>query len=106
MRKINLFEHLPDASVQERFETLAGSNGVRIERIVSRGQCSPKSFWYDQETNEWVMLLEGRAALEFEGQGELMELYPGDALDIPAHRRHRLAWTSATETTVCLAVHY
>lgn len=106
MKKTNLFEQLPAASAQEYFETLAGSNGTRIERIVSHGHCSPKDFWYDQEMNEWVILLKGCAALEFEGQGQLVELHPGDALDIPAHRRHRVAWTAATEPTVWLAVHF
>lgn len=106
MKKTNFFEHLPEASAQEYFDTLVEGKGTRIERIVSHGQCSPKGFWYDQDMNEWVMLLKGCAALEFEGQDNIIELHPGDALDIPAHRRHRVDWTSAKEPTVWLAVHY
>ena len=106
MKKINLLENLPDALAQERFEALVDEHGVRVERIVSQGQCSAKDFWYDQKLNEWVMLLKGCAALEFEGQDGLIEMHPGDALNIPAHRRHRVAWTSTQETTVWLAVHY
>lgn len=30
----------------------------RMERIVSQGHASPEGFWYDQDQNEWVMVLE------------------------------------------------
>jgi hypothetical protein len=30
--------------------------GLRIERIVSLGQTSPSSLWYDREEGEWVLL--------------------------------------------------
>ena len=91
MEKINLLENLPDALAKERLDTLVGRDGVRIERIVSQGQCSANDFWYDQEPNEWVVLLKEYAALEFEGQDLLIEMHPGDALDIPTHRSHRVA---------------
>lgn len=102
---INLLRGLPDASGGEVFERLAGDGGVMIERIVSHGQCSPESGWYDQPNHEWVMLLEGAARLAFENGSEV-ELAPGDALDIPAHCRHRVSWTLPNKPTVWLAVHY
>lgn len=52
------------------------------------------------------MVVEGRAGLEVEGQCAIIELGPGDYLDIPARCRHRVAWTSANGPTVWLAVHY
>lgn len=87
-------------------ETLATSGGVRIERIVSRGQSSPPGFWYDQEQHEWVVLLKGEASLRLAGCDELVRLAPGDYLNIPAHAKHRVESTSATEDTVWLAVFY
>lgn len=101
----NLLTDLPTALPDETFETLLAAAGVRVERIVSLGHSSPAGFWYDQEWGEWVVLLRGAARLRFEG-GETVELRPGDSLDIPARRRHRVEWTDPAAPTVWLAVHY
>ena len=53
-----------------------------------------------------MILLAGAAGLLFEGDESVLVLKPGDYLDIPAHQKHRLAWTSPTEDTIWLAVHY
>ena len=79
---------------------------MRIERIVSTGQASPPGFWYDQDWAEWVLVLSGAAGLEFEGEAAPRRLGPGDCVLIPAHARHRVAWTDAHQPTVWLAVHY
>jgi cupin 2 domain-containing protein len=100
------FPAIPAAADREHFEEVAAGDGVRIERIVSHGHASPPGFWYDQESHEWVMVLAGRAGLELEDEVEILELGPGDWVDIPAHRKHRVAWTSVDEPTVWLAVHY
>jgi cupin 2 domain-containing protein len=100
----NLRAGLPDALAGERFETLVSDGAVRIERITSRGQASPPGFWYEQPQREWVLVVTGRAAVEIEG--EVLELAPGDWLDIPAHRRHRVLWTADGEPTVWLALHW
>ena len=34
------------------------------------------------------------------------EMKPGDFVNIPAHKRHRVEWTTPDEPTVWLAVHY
>ncbi len=101
----NLFANLPAAMEQESFQEILSRPGINIERIVSRGHCSPKDFWYDQEADEWVLLVRGGAGLEFEGDDAVVELKPGDHLLIPAHRRHRVAWTSESGDTIWLAVH-
>ena len=67
---------------------------------------SPPGFWYDQEQSEWVLLVEGSAALEFEGHPEPVELRRGSYLNIPARARHRVAWTDPARKTVWLAIHY
>ncbi|MDR3231778.1 MAG: cupin domain-containing protein [Synergistaceae bacterium] len=95
-------EGIPEPEDAERVETLWTGRGARVERIVSTGQCSPEGFWYDQEEDEWVVLLEGFAALEYE-DGERVELRRGDWLLIPAHHRHRVAFTSSDPCCVWLA---
>jgi len=106
MEAANLFHHIPQQLPEEIAETLAASGQVRIERIVSRGQCSPPGFWYDQEQHEWVLLLKGGATLRLAGQDDPVHLAPGDYLNIPAHVRHRVESTAAGEDTVWLAVFY
>ncbi len=59
----NLFANLPKDLPEEIFETILESDQLRIERIVSLGQSSPEGLWYDQDQNEWVILLKGAAKL-------------------------------------------
>lgn len=101
---MNIFADLPDALPDEMFETLAEAGHVRIERIVSHGQATPEGEWYDQEWDEWVLVLAGNAGLLLEGEEERV-LKPGDYLMIPAHCRHRVAWTDRRGRTIWLAVH-
>jgi cupin 2 domain-containing protein len=102
----NLFSDLARGLPDEAVETLAQAAEVRIERIVSHGHASPPDYWYDQDQNEWVLVLKGAARLRFEGEAEAVEMKPGDFLDIPAHKRHRVEWTAPNEPTLWLAVHY
>ena len=90
----------------EHIETFIRSSGVRIERVVSHGHASPEGFWYDQEENEWVVLLSGGAKVRFEADDNVIEMRPGDHIHIPAHVRHRVDWTEPDTDTVWLAVFY
>lgn len=89
---------------EEVFEAIFSHAKIRIERIISHGQSSPKDFWYDQDESEWVVLLEGEAILQFEDRK--VHLQKGDHINIPAHERHRVAWTKEDEITIWLAVFY
>jgi cupin 2 domain-containing protein len=102
----NIFAGLPSAAAGEVFETIAGAADVRIERIVSHGQATPEGEWYDQQLDEWVILLSGSAGILFEGETEPCRLVSGDHLLIPAGCRHRVDWTAAECDTVWLAVHF
>ncbi len=100
----NLFldlESLPDVR-EEIFETLLQTNNIRIEKIISIGQSSPEGFWYDQDENEWVVVLEGEASIMVEN--ELKILKRGDFLSLPAHTKHRVEYTK--NRTIWLAVFY
>jgi len=100
----NLFADLPTELPAELLQTLVERPGLRIERIVSHGHASPEGFWYDQAENEWVIVLAGAATLRLADPDELLELKPGDFLSLPAHRRHRVEWTTPDEPTIWLAV--
>ena len=102
----NLFDNLPADISQEWFSTVLRANGFRIERIVSQGHASPPEFWYDQQKNEWVFVLKGRATVQFEGDPAPVELRRGSYVNIPAHVRHRVVWTDPNQKTVWLAIHY
>lgn len=99
----NLLQPLPNDLTDEVFTELLRQGAARIERIVSNGHVSPADFWYDQDENEWVLLLVGEAEIEW-ADGERIRLRQGDALNLPAHTRHRVTFTS--RPAVWLAVFY
>jgi cupin 2 domain-containing protein len=105
---LNIFDLPTDLPQdEEQLDVLLedGEQKIRIERIVSTGQASPAGFWYDQTQNEWVLLLQGQAELAWE-DGRVIPLKKGDWVFIPAHKRHRIIWTSDEPPCIWLAVHY
>ena len=106
MEIVNLFSQLPESVSEELFHELVRAEHIRIERIVSHGHASPHGFWYDQELNEWVMVLKGSAGLVFGDAEEILVLRPGDAVTIHAHEKHRVEWTDPDGPTIWLAVYY
>ncbi len=101
----NILVNIPHKLNQELFETLLQHNSVTIQRIVSKGHKSLESEWYDQEKNEWVMVIKGNAVLSFEDQSAI-KLSEGDYINIPSHKKHKVIWTDPNNETVWLAVHY
>jgi cupin 2 domain-containing protein len=99
-----LLQNLPTSLDEEQVDELLRTPNLRIERIVSTGQASAETFWYDQSEHEWVIVLSGRARLRYEDEEDEVELGPGDAAFIPARRKHQVAWTSPDEPTVWLAL--
>ena len=101
----NIFRAIPDDLSAEIFEELAESKNIKIERIISKGHSSPDSGWYDQEQNEWVIVLQGEAILAFADKASVT-LKAGDYINIPAHQKHKVAWTVPEQETIWLAVHF
>jgi len=101
----SLLQNIPDDLPEELFETLVKTDGIHIERIVSRGHTSPEQGWYEQDRNEFVLLLKGAARLEFE-DGRSVSMSVGDCLEIQARDKHRVAWTDAEQKTIWVAIHY
>jgi len=101
----NIFDNMPSDLTSEAFSNLLKTDAIKIERIISKGHKSPESGWYNQQQNEWLMLIKGRAVLTFEDQSE-RKLEAGDYLNIPAHQKHKVSWTDPDIETVWLTVHY
>ncbi|MDT8425513.1 MAG: phosphoribosylaminoimidazole carboxylase [Methyloprofundus sp.] len=101
----NILADIPTQLPTELFTCLLKNEQVQIERIVSRGQASAKDEWYDQVSDEWVLLLQGEAILAFSEPQEFKKLQAGDYLLIPAHCKHRVDWTLPDRDSIWLAVH-
>jgi cupin 2 domain-containing protein len=100
----NLFQRPEVPTPVELFSILWETPNLRVERIFSTGQTTPPGEWYDQSQDEWVVLLQGNATLVY-GDGTVQLLGPGDYVLIPAHKRHRVEFTSSDPPCVWLAVH-
>ena len=50
----------------EEITTLFENEKIRIETILSFGNSSPDGFWYCQHEDEWVLLTNGNAKIQFE----------------------------------------
>ncbi|MEE9612848.1 MAG: hypothetical protein V3W19_16465, partial [Desulfatiglandales bacterium] len=62
----NIFNRIPKDIPKEIFEEIVSAKNCRIQRIISKGQSTPDGQWYDQDQDEWVILLQGSAGLLFE----------------------------------------
>ena len=98
----NLYAVEPAIRVEEAFSTLFANPVCRVERIVSFGHASPPGFWYEQDEDEWVVLLVGSAALAF-ADGRVLDLCAGDWTSLPARCMHRVE--SVSDDALWLAVH-
>lgn len=96
-------EKIREHNSEEYFEPLlTGAHGLLVERIVSYGHSTPDGTWYDQDKDEWVVILEGEAVLAYE-DGTTRALRKGDHVFLPRHLKHRVAYTSSP--CIWLAVH-
>jgi len=102
----NIYKDIPETLSEERIEVLLERQRVKVERIVSRGHRTPEGAWYDQETDEWVLVLKGKAGLRREGHQKAKVLIPGDYVYLPAHKKHRVEWTDEKVETVWLVIHF
>ncbi len=101
----NIFDLPSQLPTTELFETLLTQENIIIERIISKGQITTSGEWYDQDKNEWVILLQGEAELSYEDNSRI-KLTKGDYLYIPAHQKHRVEYTSTKPVCIWLAIHF
>jgi cupin 2 domain-containing protein len=105
MKVSSLLNNLPVDMTDESFEDIVQSGSVRIERIVSQGHTSPEQGWYDQEENEWVMVVKGVGEITFD-DGTVISLHEGEHVTIPANTKHKVSHTPIDQQTIWLAVFY
>ncbi len=86
---MNIFDYTVP-KVGESFNELFKSKNITITQIISSNRLEIKE--YNQEVDEFVILLEGKATLEIEGK--IKELQKGDFLYIKAHTKHKVLKTS------------
>ena len=101
----NIFAEIPNTLPEEVFEKIIEGKEFFVERIISDGHDSPPNFWYDQERNEFIMLMSGSAKILYD-DGNSFILSPGDYLVIPAHQKHRVEETDKHQKAIWLAIHY
>jgi cupin 2 domain-containing protein len=94
----------PMAGEETFLDLLTAPGGSKVERILSRGAASPPDFWYEQQWDEFVLVVTGTAVLAFPDDSE-RRLEAGDYAILPAFCRHRVAWTDPAIETLWLAVH-
>lgn len=104
IEKYNIYEKIVVDKSQETFFEIFKNDKIKVEKIVSNGQSSPLNFWYEQKENEYILLLEGFAILEFEDYE--VELKKGDCLNINSMQKHRVKFTSQEEPTIWFAIFY
>ncbi|URW76048.1 cupin domain-containing protein [Sphingomonas donggukensis] len=101
----NVYAKLPAAARAEAFDTLVYTRGVRVERIVSKGQVTPEDAPMVQDRDEWVIVLQGEARMRIADSDEIT-LAAGDHVRIGAGVPHWVTFTSTTPPVVWLAVHF
>lgn len=97
----NLFTHNTNNLSSELFDTLLQTNKVHIEKITSHGQVSHT--WYEQDRDEWVVLIEGEGHLLFE-DGHEVHLQKGEHIYIEKMKKHKVIYTSSP--SIWLAIHF
>ena len=102
---MNIFEQIPKDLQNELFEDIINTENLKVERIVSYGHTSPKTGWYEQKENEWVIVLKGEAVVSFENADDV-KLNAGDYINILAYDKHKVSWTLPNAETIWLAIHY
>ena len=101
----NIFQLPNSLASTESIEKLLEKDSVLIERIISTGQVTPPGEWYDQEQNEWLIVLQGEGELSYKDNSRI-KLTTGDYLLIPAHQKHRVEYTSTEPPCIWLTVFF
>ena len=86
---------------KEIVEILKENENVRIEKIISTGQTTD---WMEQEQEEFVMLIQGEAIIEYENKNQ--ELRAGDTVIIKKNEKHRVSYTSENPCCIWICIFY
>ncbi len=98
----NIYDNTIKGKEFEVIEELFSTKSFRLERIKSFGHITPVNQWYNQETDEWVLLLRGQAKLLFKNNNKTVSLNSGDYLLIHKGTVHRVDFTSKDALWLCI----
>ncbi|RRD39003.1 cupin domain-containing protein [Leptotrichia sp. OH3620_COT-345] len=98
---MNIFEIDKVPENEEIITILEKRDNIKIERILSKGQTTE---WMIQDKNEFVLLIQGSAIIEFEDKKIKME--KGDIVLINKGEKHRVSFTSENPYCIWLCVHF
>ncbi|MEN8146502.1 MAG: cupin domain-containing protein [Campylobacterota bacterium] len=96
---MNFFNITKPVEGTETINELLQYKNVTINRVVSNRLNNGS--WYDQEEDEWLLLIRGVALLLIDNEEKTLK--SGDTLFIPAHELHRVISTS--DDALWLTVH-
>lgn len=97
----DLLSDIPANLRGEHLEDLLSRPGLTLQRIIS-----PPGFrsqHYRQSEDEWVLLLQGEATLNLDGQE--IDMHPGESLLITAGTPHQVLTTSAKPLCIWITLH-
>ena len=98
---MNIFYVKNIDKTKEIVEILKENENVKIEKIISTGQTTE---WMEQEKEEFVMLIQGEAIIEYENKKQ--ELSAGDTVIIKKNEKHRVAYTSENPCCIWICIFY
>jgi cupin 2 domain-containing protein len=101
----NIFKTNPEKPNEEIFEIILNNKNLKLERIITNGQTTPPGEWYNQENDEWVVLIQGSALILFENE-KFIILNKGDHILIPKNCKHRVQWVDSNQECIWLALHF
>jgi len=96
---MNFFNIATPVEGTENSTELLQHKNVTINRIISNRL--ENGSWYDQEEDEWLVLIRGAALLMIDNEEKTLK--SGDTLFIPAQQLHKVISTS--DDALWLTVH-
>lgn len=96
---MNFFNITTPVEGTEAITELLQHKNITINRVVSNRL--NEGAWYDQDEDEWLVLIRGAAILFIDNEEKTLK--SGDTLFIPAHELHRVISTS--DNALWLTVH-
>ncbi len=100
----NIYLQKNKNSKSEIIEDIIFTKSFRLEKISSFGYPTPNNKWYNQDKNEWVLLLKGQATLKFKKDVSRINLKEGDYIFLEKHLEHRVEYVS--KDAIWLCIHY
>ena len=123
--KLNIFDLKDLSESKEIVKILSENENVKIEKIISTGQVTD---WQESDKNEFVILVQGNAEIEYYGNETFknknpktneniiknikdtndmkLQLEKGDTVLIKKGERHRVSYTSKNPCCIWICIFF